>query len=176
MSKKTNAFSTRTLTAAAMLTALSVVIGIVCKNLFTFSVYYRVTFENLPIIISGLLFGPTVGAVCGICADIVSCLCSTNPALNPIITIGAASVGICAGLAPKFVKKPGSGQYALAVFSAHLVGMIIIKTIAKMIFFGMPWFGVFICIIISALVGTVEFTIIKWLLSKKGIENIFRRS
>jgi uncharacterized membrane protein len=40
---------TRVLTIAAMLTAISVVIGIVCKNFLTFNIYYRITFENLPV-------------------------------------------------------------------------------------------------------------------------------
>ena len=42
----------RSLTLAAMLTAVSVVIGIVCKNFMNFgSGLFRVTFENLPIIL-----------------------------------------------------------------------------------------------------------------------------
>ena len=73
MQKKPNTLSrTQTVTTVAMLTALSVIIGIVCKNFFTFNVYYRVTFENLPIILAGIAFGPFYGAACGICADIVS--------------------------------------------------------------------------------------------------------
>lgn len=168
--KKGGFKSARVLTAAAMLTALSVVIGIVCKNLFTFGIYFRVTFENLPIIICGILFGPGVGAICGICADVVSCLCSTNPAVNPLITVGAASVGIMSGLMPKLVKKP-TARIALTVAVSHLVGQVIIKSIAKMIWFGMPWWGIFLCAGISALVGTVEFIVIKWLLTKKGLDS-----
>ncbi|MBR5506708.1 MAG: hypothetical protein IKV88_01530 [Clostridia bacterium] len=58
MSKNNKGFSSvKVLTGAAMLTAFSVIIGIVCKNFLTFNVYYRITFENLPIILAGLLYG-----------------------------------------------------------------------------------------------------------------------
>lgn len=171
---KTGLKSIRVMTAAAMLTALSVIIGIFCKNLFTFNVYYRVTFENLPIILSGLLFGPLAGAVCGVCADILSCICSTNPAVNPLITVGAACVGLCAGLVPRFIlKKRSTAQYAAAVFSAHLLGQVIIKSIAKMIWFGMPWWGAFLGLGISAAVGSLELLIIKWLMEKVRVGDRF---
>ena len=177
MSKNKTGFkSARVLTTAAMITALSVIIGIFCKNFFTYSVYYRITFENLPIIISGILLGPIAGAVCGICADVISCLCSTNPAVNPIITAGAACVGFCAGAVPRlFIRKRGPAQYAAAVFSAHLLGQVIIKSVAKIIWFGMPWWGVFIGLGISAVVGALEFCAIKWLMDKVKIGDRFER-
>ena len=45
----------RALTLAAMLTAMSVVIGILCKNFLTFNIYYRITFENLPVIFAAIV-------------------------------------------------------------------------------------------------------------------------
>jgi len=152
-----------------MLTAISVVIGIVCKNFFTFNIYYRITFENLPIILAGISFGPMAGALCGICADIVSCLCSSNPAVIPLITVGAASVGFCSGIISKYIiKKPGALQYAAAVFSAHLIGQVAIKSLAKILWLGMPVVGIFIGIAVSVVVGILEFFAIS-LIMKKGI-------
>ena len=59
--------SIRVITLAAMLTAMSVVIGIFCKNFLNFGGgLFRITFENLPIILTGILFGPFVGAVVGV--------------------------------------------------------------------------------------------------------------
>jgi len=170
MQKKPNTLSrTQTVTAVAMLTALSVIIGIVCKNFFTFNVYYRVTFENLPIILAGIAFGPFYGAACGACADIVSCLCSTNPAVIPLITLGAAAVGFCAGAVPRYIfKKNGGVQYAFSVASAHLLGQVIIKSIAKILWLGMPFVGAFIGLAVSAIVGTVEFFAIMFIM-RRGI-------
>ena len=162
--------SLRVLTTAAMLAAISVVIGIICKNFFTFNVYYRVTFENLPIIFAGIVFGPFVGAVVGITADIVSCLCSTNPALNPLITLGAASVGMVAGVVSKWlIRRRGGFQIAVSVALAHLIGQVAIKSVAKILWFGMPRIGVLLGLGISLAVGTIEFFAIKYLLSRKVI-------
>ena len=76
MNNKSKVFkSVRFLTTAAMLTALSVVIGIVCKNFLNFgSGLFRVTFENLPIIMSGILLGPAAGGIVGAASDLVSYL------------------------------------------------------------------------------------------------------
>lgn len=162
--------SLKVLTVAAMLAAISVVIGIVCKNFFTFNVYYRVTFENLPIIFAGIVFGPFVGAAVGVVADIVSCLSSTNPALNPLITIGAACVGFVSGAVSKWVvKRRGNLQIAVSVASAHLIGQVAIKSVAKILWFGMPKIGVLLGLGISVVVGILEFLAIKYLLSRKAI-------
>ena len=97
--RKTAFKSVRALTLAAMLTAMSVVIGIFCKNFLDFGGVFRVTFEGLPIIISGLAFGPIVGATVGAVSDIISYILSTQSfAISPIITLGAALIGATAGI------------------------------------------------------------------------------
>lgn len=161
----------RKITTAAMLAAISAVIGIICKNLFTFNGYYRFTLENAPVILSGLLFGPVVGAAVGVCADAVSCLMSTNPALNPIISVGAATVGALSGLAPCIIKMKGVLQTTFAAGLAHLVGQVTIKSVAKMIYFDMPWYGIFIGLGFSAVAAVIEVKFILWLRSLKGLEN-----
>ena len=49
--------------------ASAVVIGYICKMFLTFGAV-RVTFENLPIMISGIFFGPLAGFMTGICSDL----------------------------------------------------------------------------------------------------------
>ena len=169
MQKNKRRMTTRVLTTAALLAALSAVIGIVCKNLFTFNIYYRLTFENAPIILGGLLYGPVVGAMIGICADAVSCLMSTNPALNPIISLGAAAVGLISGLVPKIVRRGVRVQTATAVVLAHLIGQVGIKSIAKMIYFGMPWQGIFLGLGFSVIVGIMECLLLCWMRSNKSL-------
>lgn len=169
MSKKSKKLTLKTLTTAAMLTALSAVIGILCKNFFTFNIYYRITFENMPVIFAGVLFGPITGAAVGACADVISCLSSTNPNLNPIITLGAASVGAMAGFASYIIKSKGKAQTALAVALAHLVGQVGIKSVGKIVYFGMPWQGIFLGLLISAFVGALELWLICWLRSSRGV-------
>ena len=54
----------------------------------------------IPVIISGMVYGPIFGAVVGILSDIISCLISPNPSLNPIIMLGAATIGALSGVIP----------------------------------------------------------------------------
>ena len=169
MQKNKGRMATRVLTTAALLAALSAVIGIVCKNLFTFNIYYRLTFENAPIILAGLLYGPVVGAMVGICADAVSCLMSSNPALIPIISLGAASVGLISGLIPKIIRRGVKVQTATAVVLAHLIGQVGIKSIAKVVYFGMPWQGIFLGLGFSVVVGIMECLLLCWMRSNKSL-------
>lgn len=130
--------SVRTLTCAAMLTALSIVIGIFCKNFLNFGQgLFRITFENLPIILSGLLFGPLVGSLVGAATDLVSYLLSsqTYPP-NLIVTVGAMLVGAVSGLVARLVRRPGNVRIVLSGACAHLVGSMIVKTIGLYQFYG----------------------------------------
>ena len=169
MQKNKGRMATRVLTTAALLAALSAVIGIVCKNLFTFNIYYRLTFENAPIILAGLLYGPVVGTMVGVCADAVSCLMSSNPALNPLISLGAAAVGLISGLIPKVIRRGVKWQTAMAVVLSHLIGQVGIKSVAKIIYFGMPWQGIFLGLAFSAVVGVMECLLLCWMRSNKSL-------
>lgn len=130
----------RALTLAAMLIAMSVVIGIFCKSVLNFGGgLFRITFENFPIILSGILFGPIVGGVVGVGSDLISYLLSgqTYPP-NLVVTLGAAAVGVISGLVSRFIiKKRGTGQVILAGATAHAVGSMIIKPIGLYAFYGL---------------------------------------
>lgn len=167
--KKTSAV-VRTVTTAAMLAAISAVIGILCKNLFTFNVYYRFTLENAPVILSGLLFGPVVGAAVGVCADAISCVLSSNPVINPIISLGALSVGLLSGIAPYIIRKKGLAQTLLAVGLAHFVGQVAIKSVGKILYYGMPVEGILIGLGFSLAAAIIEVRFILWMRSLKGLE------
>ncbi len=147
----------KTLTLASMLAGMSVAIGILCKNFMTFGVYYRFTLENLPVVYAGLTLGPVPGMLVGITADIASCLLSATPALNPIITVGAAAVGALSGLVPRYVyKTPGSSQIVATVAIAHFVGQVCVKSVGKIIAFGMPVWGVFIGLGLDIVASAIE--------------------
>ncbi len=144
MSKKhqTGLRNVRILATAAMLGALSVVIGIICKNFLNFgNGLFRVTFENFPIILSGILFGPAVGGTVGIVSDMVSYFLSTQSfAISPIVTIGAALVGIVSGLVSNYViKKRSNARIIFSVIIAHLIGSIIVKTFGIFAYYNMSY-------------------------------------
>ena len=132
----------KVLTTAAMLGALSVVIGIFCKNFLNFgNGLFRVTFENFPIILSGILFGPAVGAAVGIVSDMVSYFLSTQSfAISPIVTLGAALVGAVSGLVSNYIiKKRGALRVVISTLAAHIVGSLIVKTFGIYAYYSMSY-------------------------------------
>ncbi len=142
MSKKTKLTgfaSVKRLTLAAMLCAMSVVIGIFCKTVLNFGGgLFRITFENLPIILSGILLGPVAGGLVGCATDLISYLLSSQAyPPNLIVTLGATAVGIVSGLVAKFViKNRGYKQIIFSGIAAHIIGSMIIKPIGLFTFYG----------------------------------------
>ena len=120
------------LVLGAMLAAMSVVIGMFCKSFLNFGGgLWRITFENLPIILAGIFLGPLTGGMVGVVSDLTSYLLS--PQVYPpnlIVTLGAFAVGVTAGLMAKYaVRQRGSKQIALSAAVAHIIGSMIIKPI-----------------------------------------------
>ncbi len=131
--------SLKTLTGAAMLTAMSVVIGIFCKTFLNFSAgLFRISFESLPILIAGILYGPIIGGLIGTATDIISYLLSPQPyPFNSIVTLGAASIGLISGLFAKYIiKKKGRGRIIFSCIPAHIVGSMVIKSIGLYTYYG----------------------------------------
>ena len=137
MNKNTSK-SIKALTTAAMLTAMSVIVGILCKNFLNFGGgLFRITFENLPIILTGILYGPIVGGAVGAATDLISYFLSAQiyPP-NLIVTLGATMVGVAAGVISKFfIKKRGYAQIIVSGSVAHIVGSMIIKPIGLFQFY-----------------------------------------
>lgn len=129
----------KSLTLAAMLVAMSVIIGIFCKSVLNFGGgLFRITFENLPIILSGVIFGPVVGGAVGVASDLVSYLLSGQVyPPNLIVTLGALLAGAISGVVAKcFIKKRGNLQIWVAGGVAHIVGSMVVKPIGLFAFYG----------------------------------------
>ncbi len=173
-----NKKNTTKVTVLAMLIAVSVVLGILCKNLFTVAVYYRFTLENLGVIFAGIFFGPAAGAIVAFAADTISCLLSTNPVINPIISLGSLAVGFVSGAVSRYVFRDRRDTMVIAVsaVSAHIVGQVIIKSIGKMIYYGMPWYGIFIGLGCSAVAVIVEIVAIRAIYNNPQIYKFINRN
>ena len=129
----------RKITYSAMMIAMSVVIGIFCKSALNFGGgLFRVTFENLPIILSGVIYGPAVGCAVGALSDIISYLLSGQAyPLNVLVTVGAGVIGAVSGLCAKYlVKSRGIPQIIISAGAAHVIGSMIIKPIGLFAFYG----------------------------------------
>ena len=136
--KAQNLSNPKILAVAALFAAIS----FICGKFLAFSVgdTIRFSFENLPLILVGILFGPTVSAITAIAADIIGCLLR-GYAINPILTFAAAFIGFFAGLIfDLFKKQKLTIRTTLAVGFCHLFGSVILKTVGLSVWFSYPFF------------------------------------
>lgn len=113
---------------AAILAAMSLVLGKFLQIPNPFQEFIRISFENLPILLAGLSMGPLVGALVGVVADLLGCALY-GYSINPIITLGAATVGALSGVISHYVvRKPLLARVIVSSASAHLVGSVLIKS------------------------------------------------
>lgn len=160
----------KTLCACALLCAAAVSIAYVCKFMTVGSI--RITFENLPIILSGIFFGPLAGFLTGIGADLVSTAISHYGigGLNPIITLGAGAIGFVSGVMFRFPRVRKTGIKALlAVGSAHVTGNMIIKSIGLMLYYSYALPAVLPRVPLYIIIGAIEYALILVLIKNKGI-------
>ncbi len=118
----------RALCLAALLAAMSLILGKFLQIPTPFAEFVRISFENLPVILAGIALGPLAGAMTGAVADLVGCL-AYGYSINPLITLGAASVGLVAGVVSWLLARtPLLCRLSLSAVAAHLVGSVGIKT------------------------------------------------
>ena len=160
----------RALCTAALLAALAVVISTVCKG-FTVTMSVRITFENLPLIFAGYLLGPWVGLLTGLCADLTSTAATYGIGqINPILTLGSASVGFIAGTVSHYIlPKKSVFQIFITVFSSHIIGNMLIKTFGLYIYYKTPPVEIAVRILVYLGIAVFESFILWAILKSKGI-------
>ncbi len=120
--------SLRGLCFAAILAAMSIILGKFLQIPNPFQEFIRISFENLPILLGGIALGPIAGLCIGVVADLIGCV-AYGYTINPIITLGAGAVGAVAGLISNYiVKRPLSLKVILSAVPAHLIGSVLIKS------------------------------------------------
>lgn len=120
----------------------------------------RFSFENLPIILAGILFGPLAGASVGIVADLVGCFL-VGYTINPIVTVGAALIGLLSGLAWRYFVRSETlscnVRLVLVVLISHLVGSVMIKTVGLAAFYSFPIEILFLWRLLNyVIIGVIE--------------------
>ena len=159
--------STRTLTVLALLIAMSIVFS---RVLSISTGFVRFNLGSLPVLLAGILFGPGAGFAVGALADMIGGVLA-GYAINPLITLGAAAIGLVGGLLwQKLPRALRLGQrLLLSVLAAHVVGSIVINSLALRIFYGYAW-SVLAARIPNALVLTaVNTVLLRLLLENKAI-------
>jgi ECF transporter S component (folate family) len=163
--------SIQVLVSAAFLAAMSVVFGKLLAVNVTQMI--RISFENLPIILAGILFGPVIGALVGGIADMVGCVL-VGYTINPIITAGACCIGLIAGLVYRFpgLCKRKKIRCFTAVLSAHLVGSMVIKSVGLYLAYDYPPVFFVIRVFVYIGIGIAEGIILYLLLKTEAVRKI----
>lgn len=159
-----------------VITALFIAMSIVFGKFLSFTVGpIRLSFENLTILMSGIMFGPIIGLITGMTADIIGCILY-GYAINPIITLGAASIGFVAGLISTFCLKKNLFLNTLfSVILAHVVGSVIIKSIGLYVYFKYPIEMIIFRIPTYAIISAAEFYIIYLMMKNNAFVNQMKR-
>ena len=147
-------------------------IGIILGKFLAFNVteLMRFSFENTTIIFAGIVFGPILGAVVGIVQDLVGCL-AVGYAINPLITLGCASIGAISGVIFRVLKRaPLPVRVSVATLLSHLVGSVFIKTSGLSLVYGSPfWITVAWRLLNYAIVGVTEIVLLCFLFKSKQL-------
>ena len=158
--------STRTLTVLALLIAMSIVFS---RVLSISTGFVRFNLGSLPVLLAGIVFGPGAGFAVGALADIIGGILA-GYAINPLITLGAASIGLVGGWLWQTLHTLRLGQrLLLSVVAAHVVGSIIINSLALHIFYGNAW-SVLAARVPNALILTaVNTVLLRLLMENKAV-------
>ena len=165
--------SVRTLTMLALLVAMSIVFS---RVLSISTGFVRFNLGSLPVLLAAVVFGPGAGFAVGAVADIIGGVLA-GYAINPLITLGAASIGLVGGwLWQTLPHTLRLGQrLLLSVVAAHVVGSIVINSLALHIFYGYAW-AVLIARIPNALVLTaVNTVLLRILLENRALMAVAKR-
>jgi len=168
----------RVLVCAALLAAIS----IVCGKFLAFGVgnVLRFSFENLPILLAGIAFGPIVGAITGLLADLLGCL-MVGYAINPLVTAGAVMIGFLSGFLSCLIpSKHLCLRVSLCVAVSHMVGSVLVKTYGLAAWYDFPLYQLMLWRALNYLIiGIVEGTLLYFLLRngavKKQLEHMKKR-
>ena len=152
-----------------------VALSIVCGKFLQIPIgeAMRFSLENLPVLFAGLVFGPLSGALVGVAADLLGCL-MVGYAINPLVTAGAAAIGLLAGVGGVLLHRlPVGVRVPLSVAVAHLVGSVVIKTVGLAQYYALPPVALMGWRLLNyAIVGTVEAVLLCLLLRHKGLQRM----
>ncbi len=171
-SKKHLRNNLRLLAVSAFLAALS----IVCGKYLALSLgnVLRFSFENLPILLCGMMFGPVAGALVGAVADLVGCL-MVGYTINPLVTLGAVCVGALGGLLFRLTHRlPLLWQTCITVILTHLVASVIVKTFGLAAYYDMPLSVLMLWRLLNyVIVGVAEWLLLYTVLKNQGLRRRF---
>ncbi|MGO1369320.1 MAG: folate family ECF transporter S component [Senegalia sp. (in: firmicutes)] len=126
---KKRSIRTKSLVAASLLTAISIILTRVFSVIIPIAggQGLRIGFGGVPIMISGILFGPLVGALTGTTADLIGVLINPMGPYFPGFTLSAALSGFIPGLFYHYIfknKEPKRKNINYTIINALIVILI----------------------------------------------------
>ncbi len=160
---------------AAMLVAVSIICGKFLQ--LPMGEIMRFSLENLPILLAGMAFGPLLGGMVGLVADVVGSYLR-GYVLNPLVTVGALAIGLLGGVFYRvFRRLPTGWRVTLTTAFAHLVGSVGIKTVGLAAYYPVPLGALFWYRLINySIVGTIEVLLLVTLFKNRGIVSMLKNS
>ena len=164
--------SVRTLTMLALLTAMSIIFA---RVLTVSTGFLRFNLGALPTHLAAVWFGPAGGFAVGAVADLIGGTLS-GYSINPLITLGAGSVGLVSGLLFQKLSSLRLGlRLQISILAGHLMGSVVINSLALHIFYGYAW-AVLVTRIPNALVLTaVNTVLLRILLENRALMAVAKR-
>ena len=167
--KKTSA---RTLTMLALLVAMSIVFS---RVLSISTGFVRFNLGSLPVLLAALLFGPGAGFAVGAVADMIGGVLA-GYAINPLITLGAGSVGLVSGLLYRSLHEMRLGlRLQISVLLGHFVGSMVITSLALRLFYGYPWATLAVRIPNALILSAVNVVLLRILLENRSLMKLAKK-
>ena len=169
--KRKTAMPLKAIAMMAILAAISIILG---KYLaIRVGDVLRFSFENLPILFAGMVFGPIGGILVGVVADLIGCVL-VGYAINPIVTVGAAVIGGLSGVVWFLLKRLPKINTAVRVFVtvllSHLIGSVVVKTFGLAVFYDMPFWILMLWRLLNyVIVGVLEAIVIFILFKNRAV-------
>ena len=167
-------FTTKSLVTASLLSAVSIVLSRFCVIYFTDSL--RLSFGNIPIMLTGLLLGPVAGATVGAVSDILGSALLSGFGWYPPLTVTPMLIGLAAGLFRKTVMKKRSFLPVLCTtLTANASGTMLWSTFCLSRLYGMPLLSLAaVRVPFYIAVAVVEAVVIFGLMKASALERIIK--
>lgn len=161
-----------------VMSAFFVALSIVCGKFLAFNLgtVMRFSFENLPILLAAVAFGPLVGGMTAIVADLVGCLL-VGYEINPLVTIGALCIGVLGGLVFKLLHRMRLFlRLVFTVLTSHLIGSVLVKTVGLSAFYSIPFEALLLWRLLNyVIIGVLELLLLYYLMRSKAVTDQIER-
>lgn len=154
------------LSLMAMLIALQIVLSKFLMIQLTGSI--RLSIDSVPILLSGIWFGPLAGGIVGLLSDLLGTLLFPTAGMYyPPLTVAFLLAGVCAGVLSKLLKtKNQLLRAAFIVIPSEIAGSFLWKSFALSMLLDVPFFGMLAARVLPVFVVMVANTFLVFALDR----------